>query len=1656
MDQSVQGRYRVGTLLGRGAVGETYSAVDLANDRPVVLKILRLDRPELAEALRNEFALLAGVYHPRLLRVHDFGAEMLEGGTRYFYSADAVEGRSLTEHARASAWPQVALPLRDALEGLAVLHGLGIRHGDIKADNILVDAAGRGVLIDLSCARPFGPTDSALSGTPGYVARELMEEQSGDGRADLYALGVTIRRLADSVDVPAEVLALAERLLRPNASERPTDVGEVLEALGNDRAIVELARPAFRAPKLIARHAELAYFDQMLDALLTDAAAPRALLIHGPRGVGRSRLLAELKWRAQLRTHVIATPEGHPRPVSTLLKLLGIDTAASAGIDAVLRAREVVERHHSHAVLVCDDALIDPAERDLALALLRAMENTDRFIFICSGLVNESVANPAVHPAELRPLREGDVKAWVGARLSARSLRTLAQITGGLPGYIHACLERFDGTDLDRSDVFSDAETDGVLDGIIGESFMKLDDGERDAVGTMAVWGGVIDEGSADRLGLTLGVLLRLRDKGWLEREGLSHKLTRLADVGAILRLLPPAEARALHRRAAEQLEVAFHDVGASPERRSELAAAWVRQLALAGSPKQAWDAALAGQPWVELRPLAWRAAGETLAAEAEDDGTRLLAAEIVRLTGHAETSLAILATLSPSLRGAEAARRDLLRAESLLSLGRRRDAMPLVADLMARAQEVDIRARAIDLSARAKVQAADYEGALDDASRGLELEAVSDRSQARLHESAGVAAMYLGRPDQVRDHLSAAEALHAEADRPRDRVRVLNYQAIADFRAADLAAAISGYRQAFDLAEQHGLSDLAASAALNLGTALQQTGDLGAALGCYERGLRLAVALGRETTEIALRFNLGNLQTALGNHERAQITLRRVRDQAEAAGSSYFAAAAIAVLGEIALVRGDTDEAEELLADAEKRFAGQNAAREATETRLRQVEIELARGNPGEAAARLRTVQGEVVALGARDLDVRSSVLRAQVQQQQGDLPAARATLEEGLRLARETGQRLLEGEIAWSLAQICEAIGAIGSAEEHHAQAAFLLEGVAAELPEALAEAFFSHPRRNGLARLGVAQGGAARSPLGRSDRASLPPRPSIVPRERVAAPRRSADAPTAGTAATSDLVTQDNSLLARFLELSKRINSTLSTSKVLTYAIDSAIALTSAERGFILLAGQPKAGEPSFEVPIARNLDQAHLPQSHLKFSHGIAARVIESGGAVVTLSAIEDPRFSGNESVHAMHLKSVVCVPIANPKGVLGAIYLDNRFEEGRFDQQALGLLAAFAEQVAIALDNARLHGELRDKTEKLEIEQRRVQRLLSGQAKEIDRLSDTVKEQQHALELRFEYGNIVGRSAAMREVLTILDRVTESAVSVLIQGESGTGKELLARALHYNGPRKAEAFVSINCAAIPESLLEAELFGHRRGAFTGADRDREGLFVRARGGTLFLDEIGELPLSMQAKLLRALQDRKVRPIGADREVAIDIRVVAATNRVLRDEVAAQRFREDLYFRLAVVELSVPSLRERPEDVPAIAQHVLERLAEDAGLAEPPHLGRDALAALMRQPLHGNVRELENLLARGFLMRRDAAMIVAADLGIESLGAASARGPRPSRSGPKNRRGFHDTELQRILAALEACRWNVSEVSRQLGIPRTTLYRRLKGHLPPGIR
>ncbi len=509
-------------------------------------------------------------------------------------------------------------------------------------------------------------------------------------------------------------------------------------------------------------------------------------------------------------------------------------------------------------------------------------------------------------------------------------------------------------------------------------------------------------------------------------------------------------------------------------------------------------------------------------------------------------------------------------------------------------------------------------------------------------------------------------------------------------------------------------------------------------------------------------------------------------------------------------------------------------------------------------------------------------------------------------------------------------------------------------------------------------------------------------------------------------------------------RRLASERDLGKLLGAITDGAVGLSGAERGFVLLVDDRGALE-------ARTIRTAEreLGEQTAAFSRSIAETVLIDREPVVTVDAAHDARVQDYMSVHQLMLKSVACLPIESRDRVWGVLYLEHRSASGRFSGTDMSLLRAYADQAALAIETSQLFDRVEAQKQELErandalreANQHLEERLL-GKTEALQRTQREIARLQ-ASTVEGDRWGLVGASDRMGRVYEVLDRVAVNDVPVVITGESGTGKELVARAIHRGSVRAEGPYVSLNCGAIPDGLLESELFGHVAGAFTGATHARAGVFRQAQGGTLFLDEIADMPPRMQLDLLRVLQERRVRPVGGDKEEPLDVRLVAASNRPLRELIDAGTLREDLFYRLAVVEIELPPLRERQSDIPLLCDHFLARIARER--REPKRrLSLGAIRRLSEHDFPGNVRELEHLLV-------NASVFCAGDtIEAEELAIETGHSPPPSTSPSDNFRDFKDSERDRILQTLNAHGWNRARTARALGMARRTFYRRLKEH------
>ncbi|XXX77750.1 sigma 54-interacting transcriptional regulator [Sorangium sp. So ce134] len=931
-----------------------------------------------------------------------------------------------------------------------------------------------------------------------------------------------------------------------------------------------------------------------------------------------------------------------------------------------------------------------------------------------------------------------------------------------------------------------------------------------------------------------------------------------------------------------------------------------------------------------------------------------------------------------------------------------------------------------------------------------------------------GLAQSFASRHEDAKRTLEHAVRLARLTGEPRILSVALVSLAFALQRDDRLGEAKAVYEEALTAAEQAGDAGTLATTRLNLAALTKLQGDLGAAI----RHLEAAVDLGRRSGRVATirqaLLNLANLDLYLGRLARARVSLDALAAQrADLAPQQH--AQLLALEAEHAARSGDLEHAERLCLECAEAYEAMGRRIDGVEARLERVLFAVAR--PGADPRAL----GEEIDVAAERLGTTGAhrallaLARGRVAALARDEWRARAAYDEALEAARAAGQRDWIWRALEARAQLETERGHLIRARHDREEALITLEEIASKLPRDLREVFWNDARRKEIRAAAMLELMSSRT----------------VPFAQTGAAPAPGAGPTAGGASSPAAAPPPGEdRLARVLEINREIAGEHDLTRLLAKVTDHAIALLQAERGFIILQRPPRdepppaAGEGAVDLSIHASRDQAG-DDPHARFSSSIAERVISTGEPVVTASARDDARMSDYVSVHQLMLQSVACVPIRQRSGqVIGALYLETRLSAAAKFEAELPTLTALADQVAIAIETARLVGEnerrareLERANEELRAARAKLEELLGHRTAQLAATRRDLRSARAVIRGHFGYEGLVGTSEAMRRVYALIDRVKDTDIPILVTGESGTGKEVVARTIHNASPRAKKPFVGVNCGAIPEHLLESELFGHVRGAFTGADRDRKGLFREVTGGTILLDEIGEMPQKMQAGLLRVLQEKVVRPVGGAREEPVDARVIAATHRDLADMVSRGTFREDLYYRLHVVEVRVPSLRQRIEDIPLLIDYFLGIFAARYG-RDRRSVSRAALKRLSAYSWPGNVRQLENVLLNAWVLSDrpelesdDFELPDAAPRSLRSPeaappprapvgggGAPASAGRAPPSSEPRRVETSLDahkaSERERILVALSSCNWNRVKAAQVVGLPRRTFYRRLK--------
>jgi Nif-specific regulatory protein len=1492
-------------------------------------------------------------------------------------------------------------------------------------------------------------------------------------------------------DLPKELAAILTRLLQRDPGQRFPSAGklaaELARAAGRQLAAAELwpTEGTLLASRMVGR-------GEALDGLRQDLAAAargegRLVLIEGAEGMGKSRLLREFRLLAALGGATVGIGRSRPGLAEPLRPLL--EAFDAVGFDAQLEgakecwgeaqdryrlyqkiAARLAERTSSGPPLVIAVEDVHLAEREVAelLAYLAAEVAGRRLLLIATregAPSGTAVPAPAGEPAEGEssdPLQAAsDARRIVLGRLDLAETTALVDAALGteqLPLQLHEWLQqRSKGTP---------GRVAPLLRRLIAERILRFRDGEwKPSLGALGKLGGLATAAEVTRAEPAASLAVAERDAlaaaAIIGEPWTLPEFTELLAVDAdqaydLLRTLV-AEGFLDAWPDAQGTRYSFHDAAARAERYAALDgrrreslharfAARLKRLQAGGAEVAA--GLLAEHLWRggrrrESLPHLLQAADALAAAH----GYREAAALYARAAEVAEEAA----------EPATAWRARTAQADSLSAAGQYARAIKLYREAVTggpdrRLEDRRTRARLWLKAGRLHQQLGQHEGALEAFEAGLGLVAEAADPELEVDLLHGKAWALTDRGDAEAGFAAARAALR-QAGRQRleaQRANLLNSLGLFFYTRGDWRRAGRLVRRGLAVAERVADERQVVKLRNNLGNVLWKTGDYGGAIARYRENLTVCEASHDLWGQLTALNNLGIMNCALGDWRAARGFLERSLDMKRRLGAREAEALARLNLGEVEEVLGDwprarrhldrvlkilvehpehTDRVEavaQLAALARKRGAYAEAealAGEALELAERTGDRDLLshchyhrglvdrdRENWAAAKAHLETALEMAIAADTREALARLYHALADLAIRRGEPTAAVGHAAEAMRWARQLEDRLELGKAVVLEGRLAGERGEAELAEQRFAAGVQILEQIPA--PYEYARSVYEWALRTRDAEL-------AEDRLKRA-LATFETLGAVADTERVrgaveqARERRREERERRGTRG--------------LYEVGKVINSTLDLNEVLARTMDIVVERLRAERGMIVFSDQLTG---DLDVVADRNLASGGFPDEGRRLSESVVRRVIEKREPVIAVDAQNDPRFAGAASIVASHIVSILCVPLAIRERLVGAIYVDHRRSRQLFGERDKEFLVAFADLAAGAIENARLYGEIQAARERLKAEN--------------ESLRKEILSSRHLSAL-------VGKSRAVVELKIMLERVAQSTSTVLIRGESGTGKGLVARLLHSASPRRSGPFIQFNCAALPETLVESELFGHEKGAFTGAVGMKPGRFELANGGTIFIDEIGKVSPAVQSKLLRVVEDKEFERVGGTKTLKVDSRIVTATNLNLEEAITRGEFREDLYYRLNIIPMVLPPLRERREDVPYLVQHFLQKISRDLGLP-PKELAPGVLEMFLRHRWPGNIRELEAAIHRALVLAHGETL-TRADFAWMGGDEVAAQVPeRPAAAASLGGEGSYEERMealdrQLLAQALEQAGGRIREAARVLGIARNTLKAKMK--------
>jgi len=1700
-NEIICGRYQILQKLGEGGMGEVYKVRDFSSGREIVLKMLLKEITEGEDILhfKREFYNMTRVRHPHIVEVYDYGTT---SDDRVYFTMEYLDGRDIVDFFRIEGnFQYLTITVTQICSALSFIHSRGFIHYDLKPSNIMILQEGIAKLLDFGLAEPIDlSVPKTLRGTLNYIAPEMARGVKVDQRVDLYSLGVLLYevvtgkvpfqgknpvtvirqhlekrpRLPQPKNLSENLKGIILKLMEKDPEKRFQSANEVIDALQSGAKCKLFKQSQLFPPKFIGRKEEAKTLTKALSE-------PKFTLISGESGIGKTRLMQEFRFNVQLNGGLFITGKCLPggstphNPFAEILRQLvwnvepkGKRLIAKYANELVKLVPKLKEKDYLREALqspglssnqerlrmfnaitefISDSVILfspgskklrpmvlliedlqwaDPQSLELLGYLIRSKEV--KRVLICGTYRDEEVM-PSLRLKE------------AGFGGSPHPLLTFIDQMKKGEGLKQICLKRLNFENI-ASFIASMLGPSPVDQRLTGDIF-RLTQGNplftSEMVRALAEEGGLYPKNGTWKVNYQklnhLKIPKRIKDLLGERLGKLSQEALRILSIAAVIGKEFRLDVLKKVGECDDENLFAMIEEG--------IGAGVIKESRIRGRLKYDFTHPLIREVlYREIRPLVKRTlhqkAGRALERAYEGRTDEV----IDQLARHYSKGIDEVKAIEYLVKSANQAKNNysneksianyILALELMEKRGLNEEKIKILEDLgdiydLIGEYQKALKTYRIALSQLFSIQHSGsesatlyrkignilekkgrYEDALKSFWSGLhQLGKTGDPiEKAKLYDEIGWIHYRKGEYETAIDYCKQNLRIAEEENATDEIPQVFNILGIIYWNKGDLPIAQRYYQKSLELSEKIG--DICGVAKLynNLGLLYKHLDDWKKATECYQKSLEIKKKIGDIKGVADVYCNLGIIYKDRGNWDKAEYYYGNGLKMAQKLGDFHIAAIFLNNLGLIYRRRGDWEKAKDYLKKSLKLNRELKNSQGIALSYENLGELYISQGNWTKAFAYLDKSLRTFYRLGVRSEQAAVYRLLGEVYIGKDNVQKALEFCYKSLEISRELGNLLEEGNTLRVLAALYRLKDEKENAQKAFFQSIHILKKLGAEydLGRTLLDlGCWMH--KKGIEGLTI--GSTTKSPLQCLAQAKEVFQKSGAKKDMVRANELIHKEEKRGLG----LPEKEDRLFALY-RISQIINSILDPDELLTNLMDLVNLELKAQRGLIFLTNEKTN---RLNLKVARNVDKETIEDA-TKISRKIVREVLKGGKPIISSDVGNDPRFKENKSVILNDIRSLICVPLKVKEKVIGTIYVDSCISSNIFSEQDLKFLTNFANQAAIAIENTKLHQRLR---------------------KECEYLREEVRTKYH-------FENIIGNSARMQRVYGTLENVIKSSATVLIYGESGTGKELIARAIHYNGERKDKKFVAQNCSALPEHLLESELFGYVKGAFTGANKDKKGLFEVADGGTFFLDEISEMSPNLQVKLLRVLEDGEIRKVGGTETQNVDVRIIAATNKDLNKEVNQGKFREDLYYRLNVVNIDLPPLRDRKEDIPLLANHFLNKYSSQNSKGIRGFT-QEAMELLTHYHWPGNVRELENEVERAVVLTTNQDLITAEVLS-EKLKKVLRQIKIPLKE-ESLKKMMDDVECRLLKQALGKNNWNRTRTAKALGLSRQALIKKI---------